>query len=290
MTNTIPFPPKNDDQVPDNDSETQDSPVEDRHYSSDEVSAIIRLSLQQESRSPSGAVDYDDLVSIGKDMGVNAEQIDGAIKLLAEEQRAQAKEDELWLKFKAHCFVSTSIIVLCLLINLLTGLGSFDDFWAGYPLVALGFFMLGHYAGIRYAPEFVRLATEHTMNMANSKAEEFYAQDANVTFSISDDMGLSESTGMLYVEDDSLMVEYQHNDSILGIWKSAIREIDIPLSEIKLARMEQKFWNSELVLQGKSLKTFGGFPGNESGSIKITVNRQSQKAAESLIREIKSKM
>lgn len=287
MAKTIPFPPNNNEQGEEAQTEASDSPVEDRHYSSDEVSAIIRLSLQQESASTTGSIDYEELLSIGKDMGVDAGKIDNAIKLLAEEQRTKAKEDELWLKFKAHCFISTSTIILCILLNFLTGI---DFFWAGYPLLGLGFFMLGHYAGIRYAPEFVALATEHTMNLANANMASFSADDANVTFKISDDLGLSESSGMISVEDGHLLIEYQNYDSILGLWKSSIKEIEIPISEIRRARLEQKFWNSELVLQAKSMKSFSRLPGEVTGTFRITVNKESQNAAESLVKEINDLM
>ena len=287
MAKTIPFPPNNNEQDTETQTEKSDSPVEDRHYSSDEVSAIIRLSLQQDNASTSESIDYEELLSIGKDMGVDASKIDNAIKLLAEEQRTKAKEDELWLKFKAHCFISTSTIVLCILLNFLTGI---DVFWAGYPLLGLGFFMLGHYAGLRYAPEFVALATEHTMNLANSNMASFSTDDANVTFKISDDFGLSESSGMIYVEDEHLLIEYQNYDSIIGLLKSSIKEIEIPISEIRRARLEQKFWNSELVLQAKSMKSFRRLPGATAGTFRITVTKESQKAAESLVKEINALM
>ena len=283
MADTIPFKPKEE-------KNKEDATGTERSfYSSDEVADIIRLSLQKHASDASGMVDYAELLSIGEEMGVNAEQIDQSIKLLAEEQRTKAKEDELWKKFKAHCFISTSTIILCILINLLTGI---SNFWAGYPLVSLGFFMLGHYAGLRYAPEFVQLATQRTMELAISKTQEALNSNtnanANVTFSISDDLGLSETSGMLYIEDNHLVIEHQNLDSILGIWKSRIKETEIPISEIKSAHLEQKFWNSELVLQASTMKTFRHLPGEVAGTVRITLNKQSYNAANALVKEISS--
>jgi len=283
MSNTIPFPPKNDDSKDQSKPSEHDSPLEDRNYSSDEVSEIIRISLQQENRASSNAVDYEELLSIGKDMGVTEDQIEKSIKLLAEEQRTKSKEDELWLKFKAHCFISVSVILLCLGLNIFTGL---DSFWSGYPLFALGFFLLGHYVGIRYVPEFVAMATERTLHYANDKWDEYAESDSNVTFSVSDDLGLSECSGMLFLEDEQLVVEYQNSDSILGLLSSKVKEIEIPISDLRRARLQQKFWNSEISIQGKSMKTFRKLPCEVSGTFSFTVEKKSQKAAESLVKNL----
>lgn len=287
MADTIPFPPKNEASQKNSEKNSSahgnHSQADNRNYSSDEVSEIIRLSLQQENRASSNAVDYEELLSIGKEMGVTEEQIERSIKLLAEEQRTKSKEDELWLKFKAHCFISVSVILLCLGLNVFTGL---DSFWSGYPLFALSFFILGHYVGIRYAPEFVAMATERTMDYANDRFEEYGDSDGNVAFSVADDLGLSDCSGMLFIEDDKLIVEYQNSDSILGLWSSKVKEIEVPLNEIRRARLQQKFWNSEFTIQSKSMKTFRKLPCEISGTFSFTVEKRSQKAAEALVNNL----
>ncbi|MDP2286217.1 MAG: 2TM domain-containing protein, partial [Pseudohongiella sp.] len=141
-------------------------PANIRRYSSEEVADIIRLSLQDESRKNSDSlIDYDELLAIAKDMGVSSEQIDRAVFMLQEEQQTREKERGLWLRFKGHVLLFAGVNLLLISINLLTGS---DTFWAIYSVFGWGLFLLGHYAGLRYAPQFVEMAMQRTRNMMDN--------------------------------------------------------------------------------------------------------------------------
>ena len=267
-------------------AESQES-LSSRCYSSDDVAEIIRLSLLDEAGRSENSVDHEELIAIGKEFGVNHEQIERSIGLLEEERRAKDKERFLWMKFKAHCFLFGAVSSLCIFINIMTGM---ETFWSAYVLFGMGLFVLGHYAGLRYAPDFVELAMERTRHLANSKYGEFFEDDVNVNFLVSDSMGLSETRGMLHLEDDHLMVEYQMADSILGVFKTRVREMEIRLEDITRVRLERKIWTSEFVLQGRSLKVVGHLPGHTAGSLKLRINRQSQNAAQQLVDRISEKI
>jgi len=99
---------------------------------------------------------------IAKDVGVSSEQIDRAVFMLQEEQQTREKERGLWLRFKAHALVFAGVNLLLVAINLIGGSGTF---WALYSIFGWGLFLLGHYAGLRYAPQFVEMATQRTRNM-----------------------------------------------------------------------------------------------------------------------------
>lgn len=274
----------------DSEPKEQDSPPDKprkgtaaRRYSSDEVADIIRRSLVDESNPPEAAVDHEELLSIGREFGVDDARIDRAIRSLEEERRTKDKEQHLWLKFKAHCASSVGVMVLCVIINLFTGM---DVFWSGYVLLGMGLFLLGHYAGIRYAPEFVEMAFERSRGIALNYYEDQYTDDANVAFNVWDDSGLMESDGLISYADDTLKIEYQTSDSVLGLFKTSIKEIEIDVKEIHQACIERKMFGSELVLQGKSLRVFRTLPGCRGGNLRIKINRQSQVAAQNLVDEI----
>lgn len=254
-----------------------------RRYSSDEVADIIRLGLQEDSGGDANTIDYDELVAIGKEVGVSDEQIDRAVNLLEKEQLTKDKEQGLWLKFKAHCVIFGCVNVLLLLINIFTGTAVF---WSGYILFGTGLFLLGHYAGIRYAPEFVQLAMDRTTLMASSKFQEYFEDDINVGFTVADSSGLMETEGLVFVEDDSLTIEYQSMDSVLGLLKTGIKEVKVELEEITSAKLEQKFWSSELVIQGRSLRTFRSLPGSSAGALRLKVSRPSASAAANLVTQL----
>ena len=234
----------------------------DRRYSSDEVADIIRLGLQEEIGKTANTVDHEELIAIGKEVGVNDEQIDRAVHLLEEEQQTRDKEENLWLRFKAHVAVFLGVNLLCLTLNLFTGLGVF---WAGYVLLGMGLFLLGHYAGLRYAPEFVQMAMDRTRLYARSKYQSIVEDDENVGFTIPGSSGLLHAEGMLFLEEQGLVIEHQTVFGMSGIFKTSVKETEIPLNDLARIKLEPGFWNSELVIQGRSLKTLRHLPGRASG-------------------------
>jgi transposase-like protein len=256
-------------------------PDPDRRYSSDEVADIIRLSLQDESR-PSGdaLLDYDELVAIAKDVGVSSEQIDRAVFMLQEEQQTREKERGLWLRLKAHALVFAGVNLLLVAINLISGS---DIFWALYSIFGWGLFLLGHYAGLRYAPQFVEMATQRTRNMMDMGYQSGGAGEEQVLFTTRDPMGMTETSGIIRLEDGKLIVEYQTIDAIMGLVKSAVKTQEIPLDKLISVRIDQKLWSADLVLQGKTMAALSDLPGVSRGQLRVKLNRQSVNAAKALI-------
>lgn len=255
-----------------------------RRFSSDEVADIIRLSLQDENRNSENSIDHEELISIGKEVGVSQEQIDRAVGLLEDEHQTKDKERLLWLRFKGHCFTFVFVNLLCISINIFTGT---ESFWAGYVLFGTGLFLLGHYAGLRYAPDFVEMATERTRMHAFGPPQAEVAADANVNFTVSDPSGLMESEGMVYVKDGQLYLEYQTSDSVLGLLKTSIKTVEVDLAGITRSSLEHKFWSSELVLQGRSMRIFGSAPGSSSGTLRLKISKQYHSAALNLLKQLK---
>lgn len=251
-----------------------------RRYSPDEVADIIRLSLLEESGTSEDAIDHEELLSIGKEFGVDDAQIDQAIHLLAQERQTRDKEQQLWFKFKAHCAISIAVMMLCVIINLFTGMATF---WAGYVIFGMGLFLLGHYAGVRYAPDFVEMAFEHSQSLARNYYDEQFSDDLNVSFQISDSSGMMESDGLISFEDRILSIEYQTTDSVLGLFKTSVKELEVSVEDIQQAKLERKMFGSELYLQGKNLKIFRSLPSSVGGKVRLKINRQSQVAAQNLV-------
>jgi transposase-like protein len=260
---------------------TQSKPNTDRRFSSDEVADIIRLSLQDESRRhSSNSVDYDELLTIAKDVGVGSEQIDRAVRLLEEEQLTRDKERALWQRFKGHALLFAAINLLLITINLF---GGTDTFWAMYVVFGWGLFLLGHYAGLRYAPQFVEMAMQRTRDLMDNTQQTMANTDDRVLFTTSDSMGMTETSGMLSLEGDKLILEYQTVDAILGVLKSGVKVVEMPLDSVSSARVEQKFLGAELVLQGKNMRVFGNAPGASGGQLRVKLKRPSVSAAHGLV-------
>jgi hypothetical protein len=104
-----------------------------------------------------------------EEFGVDDAQIDRAIRSLEEERRTKKKEQNFWQKFKDHCATSVAVMILCFIINVFTGMAVF---WSGYVAFALGLFLLGHYASVRFTPEFVEMALERSRRLARNYYED----------------------------------------------------------------------------------------------------------------------
>ena len=259
-------------------------PANNRRYSSEEVADIIRLSLQDESRKNSDSlIDYDELIAIAKDVGVSSDQIDRAVFMLQEEQQTREKERALWSRFKGHALLFAGVNLLLISINLLSGS---DTFWAIYSVFGWGLFLLGHYAGLRYAPQFVEMAMQRTRNMMDNTYQSSFDNEDQVLFSTSDAMGMTETSGMIRLEEGKLVLEYQTIDALLGLVKSSVKSVDIPLGNLTSVRVDQKLWNADLILQGKTMGTLGSIPGASRGQLRVKLNRQAVNAAKTLIAEI----
>ena len=254
-----------------------------RRYSSDEVADIIRIGLQNEAGNADNTIDHDELISIGKEVGVSDEQIDIAVRLLEQEQQSNDKDRLLWLKFKTHTVVFVGVNLLGITINLHPGS---DVFWSGYVLITMAIFLLGHYAGLRYAPEVLQMAVDHTKRVSKYKYKEIIEDDINVSFTVADSSGLMQSEGLIFIEDDRIIIEHQTMDSVLGIFKSSIKRTEIQMDDIAKVKLQPNFWSSELVIQGRSLRTFRNLPGSSGGSLYLKINRQSNTAALNLADQI----
>ena len=253
-----------------------------RRYSSDEAADIIRLALQSDTASADSSIDYDELLSIGREVGVTDAQIDLAVELLQEQQSAKDKEHVLWARFQAHAAIFVVINVFLFVLNLMTGM---DTFWVGYVVLTWGLFLLGHYAGVRYAPEFVQMAMERTQQLSRQQVSSLVDDDPQVSFSFTDSSGLVTSEGMVSIEEGKLVVEHHKLDAVMGVIKSGVKRNEVAFTDIVSMRIEPKFWSSHLVIRGRNMQALNGMPGLTAGTVSLPLNRRAQAAGFQLVEE-----
>ena len=215
-------------------TEARPSVEQSRRYSSEEVADIIRISLRDEARRADDTVDYKELLAIAAEMGVDKDQISRAVHLLEEEQLAHDKESELWVRFRTHGFLFIAVNLLCVTINVI---GNFSTFWSMYVLFGWGLFLLGHYAGLRYAPQFVEIAMDRTRQLANNHYQALFEDDSNVGFTSTDTTGMSQTEGIASIAGEKLILEYQTMDAFLGLPQSSIKIVGIPVQHLSNIRL-----------------------------------------------------
>src|ERR1700750_950002 len=83
---------------------------------------------------------------------------------------------------------------------------------------------------------------------------------------------VSEGRGLLKDEGDYLTLEFQHQDVWLGIFKSAVQSIRIPVSELVSLELTGGWLGAyslcaPLILQTTNLKLFDDLPGASQGRV-----------------------
>jgi hypothetical protein len=94
--------------------------------------------------------------------------------------------------------------------------------------------------------------------------------------------GFAETEGLIRFEKDVLILEYQTKDSIVGVLKSGLKEVRIPLSELDSINFEKKLFKTQLTVRARKMSTFADIPANKQGEATLRFIRKNRDAAEEL--------
>lgn len=93
---------------------------------------------------------------------------------------------------------------------------------------------------------------------------------------------LGEATGMLTLEADQLVIEFQTRDAILGLLKSDIKEVVLDLNDLVEVTLEEKLFRTRLHLKARRMGMLGEIPGVERGELCLQIARKDRAAAGAL--------
>ncbi len=106
-----------------------------------------------------------------------------------------------------------------------------------YVLFGWGLFLLGRYAGMRSAPQFVEFAVDRTWQLANNHYQALFKDASNVGFTSTDTTGMSQTEGIASIAGEKLILEYQTMDAFLGLLQSSIKIVEIPVQHLSNIRL-----------------------------------------------------
>jgi len=92
----------------------------------------------------------------------------------------------------------------------------------------------------------------------------------------------AEAHGIIRLEDDTLVLEYQTKDSIVGIIKSDVKIIRLPLLKLSSIKFEKKWFKGYLHINAKSMMTLADVPGSEHGTLRLVISSKYKTLAEQL--------
>jgi len=100
--------------------------------------------------------------------------------------------------------------------------------------------------------------------------------------------GLAQTRGLISNEGDRLRLQFQSQDAIIGVIKSGVSRIDIPMADVASVRLEKSWfgWVQELVIQVTRLDLVQSLPGVTQGRVVLQVARRDRAAAETFASEL----
>ena len=106
----------------------------------------------------------------------------------------------------------------------------------------------------------------------------------SLPFSI-DDLysGLARVDGLLRLKDDQLLIEFQKQDNLMGIFKGNSQSRTIPLRQIFKVELKSSWFGRSLLLRPTTLSAFQGIPGADEGELKLKFKKRDLELAKDLV-------
>jgi hypothetical protein len=110
-----------------------------------------------------------------------------------------------------------------------------------------------------------------------------------VRFTLSDVFaGFGEGHGLLRNEGSHLCLEYQVQDGIVGMLKSEVRQVRIPIEDVSSVTLTKgwfgmNWWGVKIVIQGTNMEAFEDVPGASGGRVELSISGKDHEAAENFV-------
>lgn len=91
--------------------------------------------------------------------------------------------------------------------------------------------------------------------------------------------GFAETEGVIRDGKETVSIEYQTKDAIIGYFKSDLKTLHIPFGDINDILFDSNFFTAKLRIQLKSLQAAQDFPTTKGGEIHLPISRKNRKQA-----------
>ena len=107
---------------------------------------------------------------------------------------------------------------------------------------------------------------------------------AYVRFSFPDVyQGFAEGGGIATATTEGLTLEFQVKDSLVGMIKSDVRKIAIPISELHSIDLKESWFRNRLFIRVRNMATLANVPGSNTGQVELRVARSDKTTAQALV-------
>ena len=117
------------------------------------------------------------------------------------------------------------------------------------------------------------------------------ARAGTLPFSFSDVYGgFAEAHGLARLEESELVLEFEVKDAVLGVIKSGLKDVRIPLSDIASVRIKKGWFSSKVVVCTTSLAALADVPTADQAQVTLRVKRANKALALSFVGAVQAKL
>ncbi|PKD43617.1 hypothetical protein [Rhodohalobacter barkolensis] len=95
--------------------------------------------------------------------------------------------------------------------------------------------------------------------------------------------GLTEAKGLLHIGEDELILEFESQDTVVGLIKSDLKELKISFEDIEEINYKPGWFGAKIEIVGKSMKVMNELPGADHGTATVYIRRKDKKIAERVL-------
>lgn len=99
--------------------------------------------------------------------------------------------------------------------------------------------------------------------------------------------GFAESKGLLLLKNGKVIIQFQTKDAILGMVKSDLKTVEIPLENLIEISYKKSIFGNKLILLVDNLSFVEQLPSSDSNEIVLSIARKDIETAIDLVRALK---
>jgi len=98
--------------------------------------------------------------------------------------------------------------------------------------------------------------------------------------------GLASNSGLLRLEGDTLVLEFETKDDVLQMLKSGVKRAAVPLTEVDACRWKPGWFGGKIELSVRSMSALSGIAGASQGRVVLGVSRKDRDRAFGLVANV----
>ena len=102
---------------------------------------------------------------------------------------------------------------------------------------------------------------------------------------------LTETTGLVRVERDALVIEFQTKNAILSgfdAFKPEVERVTVPIEVISSVKFKRGFFSAQIAVQARDMQSFADIPTHAQGSLRFRFKRELRDDAEQLANTLRT--